>query len=234
MKLTEALFGPARPRCIALVGAGGKTTAILRLAEELAAEGRRVVITTTTKMHPPEDRSLLAQSPAEAEALLAAGKIAWAGTYYNEYKMQELPGALPELCEMADCVLVEADGAKKHPLKMIDRRREPVIPAEAEAVVAVAGMSAIGRRAEEVLFRRELTALAPEHILTPADAAALLQSCYGSGPVLLLNQCDDEQRRAAARAVAEKLPGRRCVLSCWGRPLVEIRDEKRLRTLAET
>lgn len=212
MTLTEALFGQKVPRCIALVGAGGKTSAVRRMAEELNARGKRVVITTTTKMHPPEDRRLFAESLPAAEALLARGKIAWAGVYFNEFKMQGIEGALPALCAMADHVLVEADGAKKHPLKMIDRSREPVIPPEIEAVVAVAGMDAVGQKAEEVLFRRALTDIAPEHIITPADVAALLQACYEPHYVLL-NKCDDEARREAARAVAQKLPGARCVLS---------------------
>lgn len=212
MTLFEALFGDRDPRCIALVGAGGKTSAVRRMAEELSARGKRVVITTTTKMHPPEDRSLFAESLEAAEALLDQGKIAWAGVYFNEFKMQGIEGALPALCAMADYVLVEADGAKKHPLKMIDRSREPVIPPEIQAVVAVAGMDALGRRAEEVLFRRALTEIPPEHIIGPEDAAALLQECYQPRYVLL-NKCDDEERTKAARAVAQRLPGVRCVLS---------------------
>ncbi len=35
---------------VAFVGAGGKTTAMFRLAEELVTQGKRVVVTTTTKL----------------------------------------------------------------------------------------------------------------------------------------------------------------------------------------
>lgn len=218
MTLREAFFGENVPRCIALVGAGGKTSAVRRMAEELHARGRRVVITTTTKMHPPEDRSLFAESLPAVQKLLAAGKIAWAGVYFNEFKMQGIEGALPVLCRMADHVLVEADGAKKHPLKMIDRSREPVIPPEVEAVVAAAGMDAIGRRAEEVLFRLALTDIPPEHIVTPEDVAALLKECYRPRYVLL-NKCDDAERLEQGRRVAALLPGCRCVLSRRAEPV---------------
>lgn len=218
MTLYEALFGAERPRCIALVGAGGKTSAVRRMAQELQEQGHRVVITTTTKMHPPGDRSLFAETLPQVRRLLDEGKIAWAGVYFNEFKMQGIEGSLPELCRMADFVLVEADGAKKHPLKMIDRSREPVIAPETDAVVAVAGMDAVGRRAEEVLFRRALTDIGPEHIITPEDAARLLQECYAPRYVLL-NKCDDDGRAALARKVAACLPGCRCVLSRRAEPL---------------
>ena len=49
---------------ISFVGAGGKTTAALRLMEELAGIGRRVVFTTTTKILEP--------IPSENEYLLLA------------------------------------------------------------------------------------------------------------------------------------------------------------------
>lgn len=45
-----------RPRIISVVGAGGKTTLIYRLAEELKRKGLRVLITTTTKMYVPKRR----------------------------------------------------------------------------------------------------------------------------------------------------------------------------------
>ena len=43
-----------KARTISVVGAGGKTTLIYRLAEELKEKGLRVLITTTTKMYVPE------------------------------------------------------------------------------------------------------------------------------------------------------------------------------------
>lgn len=51
---------------ISFVGAGGKTTAALRLMEELAEIGKRVVFTTTTKILEPV--------PGENEYLLLAGE----------------------------------------------------------------------------------------------------------------------------------------------------------------
>ena len=54
MTLTEALG--IRPGVTALVGAGGKTSALLQLARELRSAGHTVAITTTTHIFPPARR----------------------------------------------------------------------------------------------------------------------------------------------------------------------------------
>jgi hypothetical protein len=53
--LTEALGIEAR-EMISLVGAGGKTTLMFRLAKELSLSGKRLVTTTTTKILEPAGR----------------------------------------------------------------------------------------------------------------------------------------------------------------------------------
>jgi len=65
MLLHEALNVKA-DEVISFVGAGGKTTAALRLMEELAEIGKRVVFTTTTKILEP--------IPKQDEYLLLAGE----------------------------------------------------------------------------------------------------------------------------------------------------------------
>jgi hypothetical protein len=53
MKLTQALClspGPPKLDVISFVGAGGKSTSMFRLAAELAAQGERVITTTTTRI----------------------------------------------------------------------------------------------------------------------------------------------------------------------------------------
>ena len=49
MKLRTAL-GLGTGEVVAFVGGGGKTTAMFRLAQELAAEGQPVITTTTTRL----------------------------------------------------------------------------------------------------------------------------------------------------------------------------------------
>ena len=79
--------------------------------------------------------------------------------------------------------------------------REPVIPAFADAVIAVAGLSALGCPLGEVCHRPELAKLRfdlePDQIVTPELMAMLLSSPLaqrkdvGSRPyAVLLNQAD--------------------------------------------
>ena len=52
MLLGEAL-DLRRGEMISLIGAGGKTTTMFRLAKELREEGRKVLLTTTTQISKP-------------------------------------------------------------------------------------------------------------------------------------------------------------------------------------
>src|SRR5579884_3209168 len=163
--LSEAL-GVRDRRVVAFTGGGGKTTAMFRLARELAAE--RVLVTTTTKIwvpRPDEAALVLADDPDGACERLRAG---WArgvralGTAVTpEGKLQGVP---PEwvagLRRAADRVLVEADGAAGKPLTA-PRVHEPVIPPSAALVVPVAGVDAVG------------AALDDEHAHRVAEIAAL-------------------------------------------------------------
>jgi probable selenium-dependent hydroxylase accessory protein YqeC len=48
--------GAGLPSVVSLVGAGGKTSTLFWLARALAAGGQRVLVTTTTRMFPPEPK----------------------------------------------------------------------------------------------------------------------------------------------------------------------------------
>ena len=214
--LWRVFFGSSDPGTVAVVGAGGKTSLVKTLAAELSAMGRRVIITTTTKMHPPEDRALLCESVEALRTMLFQKSPVWAGIYYNEHKIEGLPVPLPTLSALADHVLIEADGAKKLPLKMIDAAHEPVIPPETDAVIAVAGLDGIGKPLSETVHRPALACEAlgcsMEHVITPEDAARLLELCYHPEYVLF-NKADTDIARSFAESAAACLPSARCVIA---------------------
>lgn len=141
---------------IAVVGAGGKTTLIHRLAEEYRRKGASVLVTTTTHMLVESDTDLSCDSFAIREKIKRTG-YCMAGSLCPGQKQKI--GSLPEpvfhdLLTAADYVLIEADGAKHYSLKY-PAEHEPVIPAEATDVILVLGIWDLGKSCQNVIFRFE-------------------------------------------------------------------------------
>ena len=138
---------------VSLVGGGGKTTLLYAFARHCAAKGWRVLVSTTTHIRQPGEN--YAADEAALASLWAAGRYAVAGVPAEQGKLTALP---PEqlTCWMAqaDMVLLEADGAKRMPCK-VPSAHEPVLLPESDIVLAVAGLSALGRPLLEVCFRLE-------------------------------------------------------------------------------
>ena len=139
---------------IAVVGAGGKTTLIHRLAEEYRRKGASVLVTTTTHMLVESDTDLSCDSFAIREKIKRTG-YCMAGSLCPGQKQKI--GSLPEpvfrdLLIAADYVLIEADGAKHYSLKY-PAEHEPVIPAEATDVILVLGIWDLGKSCQDVIFR---------------------------------------------------------------------------------
>ena len=129
---------PEKHRLIAVVGAGGKTTLIYRMAAELRERGLRVLVTTTTHMQ-REGRAGFAPLGKEAEGEKIVG----------------FPPEVPRrfLAEY-EVVLVEADGSRRLPFK-VPEVWEPVLPVGADLVIGVAGAAALGKPFREACFRYE-------------------------------------------------------------------------------
>lgn len=144
-------------RLIAAIGAGGKTTALRRLAQDTGA--RRVLFTTTTHifpLEPPECRALLVE-PSGEELLreLRQTGVVCAGRASKNGKLCALEEPLfSQAVDAAELTLCEADGANRRPLKL-HRPDEPVLPAETDLCLVVAGLSALGRPVGEVVHRYE-------------------------------------------------------------------------------
>ena len=201
-------------RLVALVGAGGKTSTLYALARQGVDNGKKVVITTTTHIL-PHPALPLAGSLEELAALLADRPAATWGRYALPDKLSG-GGPPAEALAVADLVLVEADGARLHPLKA-PADHEPVIPPEADAVVALAGLDCIGQTVGAVCHRPErvcaLLGVGMDHVLTPADVAAVLSHPQGGrkgvgGSMafrVLLNKADTPERAAWGREIQDIL-----------------------------
>ncbi|MDD6320905.1 MAG: selenium cofactor biosynthesis protein YqeC [Oscillospiraceae bacterium] len=141
----------------AVVGAGGKTTLIHALARQYRAQNRRVLVTTTTHMY-REPGMLLDPDAARLCAELNERGYAVAGTPAPEGKFGPLPREVYLAgCAAVDEVLVEADGARGHLMKL-PAAHEPVIPDNAQTIILVCNRTAIGHTIAEAAHRPQIVA----------------------------------------------------------------------------
>lgn len=150
------LLGRKAP-VISVVGAGGKTSTIMRLKNEYVQAGRRAVVTTSTHMARPDSPAFLSRpSLREAKEILKREGWVMAGILSEHGKISPMPDEFfRELLELKIPVLIEADGARMLPLK-VPERWEPVIYPETDLVIGVMGLDAVGKPFSETCFRPEL------------------------------------------------------------------------------
>lgn len=165
---------------ISVVGSGGKTTLIKKLAEQYRKEGKIVLVTTSTHMFIEADTLLTDDPNIIAERLRDTG-YAMAGIPAGEKIKALSPKTVHTLCGHADVVLVEADGSKRMPLKY-PNATEPVIPANTDEIIVVCGLNAIGQRAKDVCHRLELVkeclGIADDTVITAAHVQKLVTEGY--------------------------------------------------------
>ena len=139
---------------ISIVGSGGKTTLLKKLAAEYRSQGKTVFATTTTHMFIEDDMIL----SDDADTIIAAMKedgYVLAGIPEDEKIKALSTETFDKVSAVADVVLVEADGSKRLPLKY-PNRTEPVIPENTDEILVVCGLNAIGQKAKDVCHRLEL------------------------------------------------------------------------------
>ncbi len=189
MTLVDA-FDVREGEVVAFIGGGGKTTAMYRVAEELAARGLKVIVTTTTKIFPPDraDIPLILAHGREddlAHPLFAALRLARvvvvAAGELPDGKLEGLrPEVIPALRKIpgVGAVLVEADGSARKPFKA-PAPHEPVIPEATTLLVIVVGADILGLPLTgDLVHRPELAAqqggIAMGDALTPEVVARIL------------------------------------------------------------
>lgn len=202
MELREKLH--IRPGITALIGGGGKTTCMYALARELSEEAR-VLVCTSTHIYPPKQLPCLVSPTAEeVRQALQRENTVCIGTNGPDGKFSapELP--FSALAELADYVLVEADGSRGRPLKA-HASHEPVIPDQADQALLLLGVTGIGRTILAAAHRPELYAsrlgVSPDTVVTPALAADLLK-LEALHSRVLINQVETAQQRADAEELA--------------------------------
>lgn len=206
------------PGVTALIGGGGKTTLMDTLAAELRRRGT-VIVTTSTHIRRPADYPVLTSGDEKAvSAALARSGAVCVAAESVEGKLTAPALPFEALSALADFVLVEADGAKRLPLKA-HAPHEPVIPACARQTVYVLGVDGFGRPIRQVCHRPEryaaLCGAAQDDPVTPALAAEVLRAeGYGSG-LVYLNKVESAEDWRNAEAFAALLPAAVAAGSLW-------------------
>ena len=215
---------------ISLVGAGGKTSLMFRLARELSRQGAAVLSTTTTKIYIPNRKQaaiiMLSGSASalaiEAREILKQHPHISAGSRLIPFQ-DKLKGFPPETIDAIwrsgafRWILVEADGAAAKPVKA-PAEHEPVIPQSSKWVIGVVGLEAVGKPlTERWAFRPQLvskiTGLAQGAAITESALAEVLMNPNGimkGFPVqakrfAFLNQAESQERLAAGRRIAKMI-----------------------------
>jgi molybdenum cofactor cytidylyltransferase len=193
---------PAQPDVIAVVGGGGKSSAAFRIARDLAAAGRRAVVTHTARIAAFQTAwspAVIEIAPAsqtlplaEIEASLAVHHTCLlTGPPVGDRRAPLPPHLVDSLARAAPqlnlhAISIEADGSKMRPAKA-PAEHEPVLPDSTTLLAPMLGLDAVGGEISERLFHRaelvrallqDLLEVAPARF-TPRHAAALLSSPAG-------------------------------------------------------
>ena len=164
----------------AIVGSGGKTSFIKKMAAEYRKQGRKVFVTTSTHMFVEKDTLATENVDNILKELQTRGYV-MAGTPCGE-KIRALPYEVyEEVCKYADEVLIEADGSKHLPLKF-PNKNEPVIYENVEEIIVVCGLHGLEKPASEVVHRLELAKIEmqieDDEIIKASHVQELLKKGY--------------------------------------------------------
>ena len=225
---------------ICLVGAGGKTTTMFALAQELKIRGKSVLVTTTTNIFYPsagECDEVIIDDSADTGILKRAepGRIIGLGReMVQERKLSGIDKRfIAKLHEgkKFDCILVECDGAKRKPIKA-PAAYEPVVPATATRAIGVIGLDAVGSPIEEAYVHRmeqfcDVVQRRPGEMIDEEAVVELIVSSQGlfkgvpekCKKYVVLNKAENAQRKAYAGNILtcllkrDYIPITRCVIA---------------------
>ena len=209
--------------CVAFIGAGGKTTALFKLARDIKSN---VVVTATTHLGTWQseyaDRHIAtdANSLEEIEGgfqgiLLITGKPD--GERLKPINEEMLHWLFRHCQKESIPMLIEADGSRQKPLKAWDVH-EPPIPKFADIVVQVVGLTGLGKPLnDEFVHRSEVYSKLSglkigEEIGT--DTIIRVLTCVegglknipdGARRIVLLNQADTTELQSTANKMTSIL-----------------------------
>ncbi len=205
---------------VSIVGAGGKTTILYGIASELRHHGMTVIATTTTNMQTPRHTTTmppLVYAEEEQDWMATVrkrvdqyGSATVVGEQEREDKLRGLrPEQIGLLRDLADCVVLEADGARGRSFKA-PAAYEPVIPDVTTLTIVMVGLDVLGMPLEDSIVHRleqvvVLTGATPGSPINEEVVAQALAMGYldrvpeQSRCVFFLNKADDSRLKPAEK-----------------------------------
>jgi len=219
-------FGLGAREVISLVGGGGKSILMRKLAGELELARQPVITTTTTHilLSQATGHLILEEEPETLleKAVLAISDHAHLTLACKQEASGKLSGpdtaTIDKLAGCAGCLIIEADGANQKPLK-IPNATEPVIAGSTTLVVAMVGIDCLGQPARQTLFRYDLAAdiigVGADDTITPQVVAALLEhprgitkgSPPGARKIVFINKIESDEDLMGALDITRRLSG---------------------------
>lgn len=147
-----------KDKVITVVGAGGKTSTIFELGDELSNLNKKTIITTTTHMKLDKDFLLIDEdfNIENLKKILQKNNLIKIGKKERDYKVKSLDEDTLKRCiDISDFLLIEGDGSKRLPLKA-PKDNEPVIIQETDLVIGLIGFDSLDKKIEETCHRPEL------------------------------------------------------------------------------
>ncbi len=215
---------------ISFVGGGGKTSAMIRMANELSSHKKRVIITTTTKVEEIDfnliriHRELSSETVKKIESLMDKSPVFCAKRRVRGMKIK---GIHPRLVSQInreinfDYMLIESDGAAKKSLKA-HSSYEPRVPLCTTLFVPIIGFDIIGKKINITNVHRprmvcRVLQKKLDSVIEPADLVNIIKNPGGllkgrppaTRTTVILNKVDEDSMDIAtdiARNIIKSVP----------------------------
>ena len=215
--MLKEMFGIKKGDVISVVGAGGKTSFMFKLAEELRKDFK-VLITTSTKIYVPSRNQYDYMVIGDDNYLYGArnGIYVYSTAINEDNKLVGIDEkSFNKFIHKFDIIICESDGSKKKPIKGWGEY-EPVIHSSTNITVGVLPIDVIGKSVDEENVHRlskfmELTGtkigdeISVENIVTVVKSPlGLFKNSIGK-KILFLSKVNSEEERVLSEKIFHKL-----------------------------
>lgn len=211
---------------ISIVGGGGKTSTMNKLAKELKAENYKVLVTSTTAiMMPKEDEfdHIYIQKEKDIERDIDNLKEGTITVLLKEFiRKDKVKGIEVEFLDkiidkkIFDVIIVEADGARMKTIKA-PREDEPLLTKYTTKLIGVFGIDSIGLKINNENIHRsdiflKIVGKNENDTLDKEDIVKLIESSVGLfkkgeeiEKYLIVNKCDSKEDYFEAKEIKDRI-----------------------------